>query len=136
MARTEVRLSQVILADDQDSQILELREVDGPEGDAPRTLTLLIGRNLAQVIANRVRGESAPRPLTHDLTLELARVLGGRVEEVEIVGLEEGVYHARLRVRQGEEVHELDARPSDAVALAIGSGARLWVADAVWARVA
>ena len=130
MSRSEVRLSQVVTTTEHDAQLLELREVDG---DPLRTLTMMIGRDVAKVISARVRQVETPRPLTHDLAQTILQTLGGAVEEVEIRDLQEGTYFATLRLRQGEHVHELDARPSDAVALAFGAAAPIYVHDRVWA---
>lgn len=132
MSRSEVRLSQVVTTTEHDAQLLELREVDETSA---RTLTMMIGRDMAQVISARVRGVETPRPLTHDLTQEILRSLGGQVAEVEIRDLQDGTYFATLRLQQGEQLSELDARPSDAVALAFGADAPIYVHDRVWAAL-
>ena len=85
MSRSEVRLSQVVTTTEHDAQLLELREVDG---DPPRTLTMMIGRDVAKVISARVRQVETPRPLTHDLAQTILQTLGGAVEEVEIRDLQ------------------------------------------------
>ena len=134
MGRSEVRLSQIVTSTDHEAQLLELREVEA-DHEQPRTLTMMIGRDVAKVISSRVRGVETPRPLTHDLTHSVLGILGGQVSEVEIHDLQDGTYFATLRIRQGETVHELDARPSDAVALAFGATAPIYVHDRVWAQL-
>ena len=130
MQRSEVRLSQIVTTTAHDAQLLELREVSG---EPPRTLTMMIGRDVAKVISARVRSVETPRPLTHDLAQDIVRALGASVVEVEIRDLQEGTYFATLRLRKGDQLHELDARPSDAVALAFGASAPIFVHDRVWA---
>lgn len=134
MGRSEVRLSQIVTSTDHEAQLLELREVEA-DHEQPRTLTMMIGRDVAKVISSRVRGVETPRPLTHDLTHSVLGILGGQVSEVEIHDLQDGTYFATLRIRQGETIHELDARPSDAVALAFGATAPIYVHDRVWAQL-
>lgn len=134
MGRSEVRLSQVVTSTDHEAQLLELREV-AADAEPSRTLTMMIGRDVAKVISGRVRGIETPRPLTHDLTQSVLASLGGEVLEVEIHDLQDGTYFATLRIRQDQAIHELDARPSDAVALAFGAAAPIFVHDRVWAQL-
>lgn len=131
MDRTEVRLSQVVTSTESASQLLELSEV---EGSPPRTLTMLIGRDLARVISGRVRGVEPLRPLTHDLMQSMLTVLDARIAEVVIRDVKDGTYFATLLLQRGDNLHELDARPSDAIALAFSSGAPIFVSDRVWAQ--
>jgi uncharacterized protein len=134
MGRSEVRLSQIVTSTDHEAQLLELREV-AADSEQGRTLTMMIGRDVAKVISSRVRGIETPRPLTHDLTQSVLASLGGEVFEVEIRDLQDGTYFATLRIRQEQAIHELDARPSDAVALAFGANAPIYVHDRVWAQL-
>jgi uncharacterized protein len=134
MDRSEVRLSQIVTSTDHEAQLLELREVEA-DSEQARTLTMMIGRDVAKVISSRVRGIETPRPLTHDLTQDILSKLGGEVLEVEIHDLQDGTYFATLRIRQDQAIHELDARPSDAVALAFGAAAPIFVHDRVWAQL-
>jgi bifunctional DNase/RNase len=94
--------------------VLLLREVDGG-----RILPVWIGPWEAQAIAMRLQGISAERPLTHDLFAATLGQVGVRVEKVVIVSLAEETFHARLVVVAADRRHEVDARPSDAVALAV-----------------
>jgi len=130
MSRTEVRLSQVVVAEHQDEQLMELTEFSG---SAPRTLSMMIGSDLARVIADRARGARPPRPMTHDLTLQILQGLSGSIEEIEIHDVNQGTYLATLGIRRGDgSLLPLDARPSDAVALALGSQAKIYVHERVW----
>ena len=84
-----------------------------------RILPVWIGPWEAQAIAMRLQGIASERPLTHDLFATTLGVLGARVERVVIVSLAEDTFHARLEVVGADGRHEIDARPSDAIALAV-----------------
>ncbi|MBF8289192.1 MAG: hypothetical protein HW391_160 [Chloroflexi bacterium] len=96
-----------------------------------RYLPIWIGQWEASAIAMKLQGLAAERPLTHDLFLAALERLRARVERVVISALAEETYHARLILAvDGEEI-ELDARPSDCVALAVRADARILVAEEV-----
>jgi len=81
------------------------------------------------------RGWSFPRPFSHDLMCSLLEAGEMRVERVEVTEIKEGVFYARLFVsKNGGEPKALDARPSDAIALALRAGAPILVAEEVFAR--
>jgi bifunctional DNase/RNase len=94
--------------------VLLLKEVDGG-----RILPVWIGPWEAQAIAMRLQGISAERPLTHDLFAATLGELGVRVDRVVIASLAEETFHARLVLVTADSRHEMDARPSDAIALAV-----------------
>jgi uncharacterized protein len=94
--------------------VLLLKEVG-----AGRILPVWIGQWEAQAIAMRLQGISAERPLTHDLFAMALSELGARLERVVITTLADETFHARLVLSATDGRHEVDARPSDAVALAI-----------------
>ena len=94
--------------------VIFLREVDGD-----RSFPILIGLFEATSIDRRVKGEIPPRPLTHDLVKLSIEALGGELQDVVIHTLEDHTYFASLRVRKDGELIQVDARPSDAVALAV-----------------
>jgi len=97
------------------------------ERDGDRRLPIWIGAPEAAALAFRLHGDAPPRPLTSDLMAELVRALGGRVEHVTVTRLEEKVFYARVAV----DGQELDARPSDAINLAVRTGAPIQVEAAV-----
>ncbi|MGM0649041.1 MAG: bifunctional nuclease domain-containing protein [Bacteroidota bacterium] len=82
-------------------------------------IPIIIGSFEAQAIAIQLENLKPPRPLTHDLFLSLAEQLKFWIKEVQIFKLEEGIFHSRLIVINGKETLEIDARTSDAVALAL-----------------
>lgn len=94
-------------------------------------LPIWIGQTEANAIATALEGIREPRPMTHDLLHGVLQELAVELLRVEVWALREGTYFGRLRLRQGSEEHLVDARPSDAIALAVRSGATIWVAQAV-----
>lgn len=101
-----------------------------------RYLPIWIGAWEASAIAMRLQGVTAERPLTHDLFVASIEQLGARIDRVVISDLADETYHARLYLaRDGEEV-EVDARPSDALALAVRSEATILADDAVLEQAA
>jgi uncharacterized protein len=103
-----------------------------PEGD--RYLPIWIGAWEASAIAMRLQGLSAERPLTHDLFAAALERLGVRVQRVVISELSDETYHARIHLdRDGVEV-EVDARPSDALALAVRAEVQIFAAEEVLAQ--
>lgn len=104
------------------------------EGD--RYLPIWIGAWEASAIAMRLQGLAAERPLTHDLFAAALDRLGVRVERVVISELTDETYHARIHLeRDGVQV-EVDARPSDALALAVRAEVQIFAADEVLAQAA
>jgi uncharacterized protein len=109
-----MQLSRIIISEVNDQQVIYLREVEGE-----RSFPILIGIFEATSIDRRVKGYPSPRPLTHDLICNVIEQLGGELQDVVISELREHTYYARLRVRQEGELVEIDARPSDAIAVAV-----------------
>ncbi len=103
--------------------IVLLREVDGE-----RFVPIWIGAVEATAIAFAQQGVIPPRPLTHDLMRDVLEATGQRLDEVRIVDVKDGVFHALLVFASGVEV---SARPSDSIALALRTGTKVLVADAV-----
>ncbi len=97
--------------------------------DLARTLFLPIwvGVTEAQAIAIRLEGVVPPRPLTHDLLLEVCDRLGGRISRIVISDLRDGTFFAEIHLGPTHPKRALDARPSDAIALALRAGAPIYV---------
>lgn len=94
--------------------ILLLKERDGD-----RYLPIWINTPEATSIALASDGISASRPLTHDLLVSMIEELGGVVREVVITELRGGTFYADIVIDEGDDVHTISARPSDAVAIAV-----------------
>jgi hypothetical protein len=89
------------------------------EEGGERTLPIWIGAPEANAIALEMQGAKPERPLTHDLMKHLVTGLGGELRRVVISGLRENTYLAELLIYRGGDVFEVDARPSDSIALAL-----------------
>jgi len=99
------------------------------EKGGERQLPIVIGAPEAQAIAAELEGLRPTRPLTHDLLKNIIEQAGGSVAEVCIVALRESIFYAEITI-DGLDLH-VDARPSDAVALAVRFGAPIYVMDSV-----
>jgi bifunctional DNase/RNase len=109
-----MELSRIIISEITNEQVIHLKEIDGD-----RTFPILIGIFEATSIDRRVKEVESQRPLTHDLLVNAVDLLGGSFQDVMINELREHTYYATLRVRHEGELLELDARPSDAIAIAV-----------------
>jgi bifunctional DNase/RNase len=96
-----------------------------------RLLPIWIGEAEANAIHLRLTGQRPPRPLTHDLLDRVMAGLGGRLSRVHVEDLRENVFYGRVFLRQGTKELDLDARPSDAIALAVGAKVPVLVARKV-----
>lgn len=95
--------------------------------ESGKLLPIWIGALEGQNIAIALAGEKPPRPLTPDLLLSVLEVLGGKLERVEITELKDNTFFARLIINARGMEYEIDARPSDAIALALRAGAPILV---------
>ena len=102
-----------------DQRMIVLREKRGD-----RALPIWMGAGEGNALAVQLRDAPPPRPLTADLMAEVVRVLGGRVERAAVTRLDEMTFYATVTV----DGQELDARPSDAINLAVRTGAPILVA--------
>ncbi len=84
-----------------------------------RLVPIWIGVHEGTAIALEMQKERFPRPLTHDLLVNIIRAMGGQVEKVVISDLKDNSFYAILFIRQGDRVFEMDARPSDSLAIAV-----------------
>ena len=103
--------------------IVILREADGN-----RCVPIWIGAPEAAAIAHVMEGVEPPRPLTHDLLLSVMETLGARLGHVDITSMDEGVFYAELVLADGRRI---DARSSDAIALALRAEAPVYVDDSI-----
>ena len=101
------------------------------EEDGNRRLPIIIGAFEAQAIALELEKIQPPRPMTHDLLRDLFESVGADVLDVVIDELREGTFFAKIRYIHDGEEGQLDARPSDAVALSVRVDAPIYVAPSV-----
>lgn len=125
----EVMLSRIVLRDGASNQYIFLSELEGT-----RSFPIVIGQNEALEIHRVVHGVELERPLTHQLAFAAIQALGGAIESVDIVDLKKNTFYARIQLVGHDESAALDARPSDAIALALRAKCRIRVAEDVLER--
>jgi hypothetical protein len=101
-----------------------------------KRIPIIIGGAEAHAIALELEGYNVPRPLTHDLLKNVITTLGGEVIEVNIVDLRDNTFFANIIIEQSGLRIEIDARPSDAIALALRTGSPIYIYDDVMDKVA
>ena len=110
----EMQLARIIISEINENQVVFLREVNGD-----RQFPILIGIFEATSIDRRVKEIPRTRPLTHDLLVSITEELGGTLKAVYITDLRDHTYYARLQIERDGETIDIDARPSDAIAVAV-----------------
>ncbi len=125
-----VDLARIIITDTSDQQVIVLKERDGE-----RQFPIVIGSYEAAAIDRRLKGFQHPRPLTHDLLASVIESLHGDLERIVVCDLREGTFFANLVIRLDGELIEVDARPSDAIALGVAMETPIFVAEHVLREV-
>src|SRR5262249_35597019 len=92
---------------------------------------IFIGGTEALSISHRLSGTTPVRPLTHDLLDAAVKKLHGSIAKVHVDALRDGIYLGSVYIRSGRRLLRLDARPSDAIALALGNRAPIYIAQQV-----
>src|ERR1700741_4254282 len=111
----EVVVSRLGLDSSTQSYVVILQEKDGQ-----RLLPIWIGQPEAESIVMQMHNIKRPRPLTHDLCKSLIVGLGGALQKVHITRVEKNTYYAELHIaKDGGTVVQVDARPSDSIAIAL-----------------
>jgi bifunctional DNase/RNase len=106
------------------------------ESGRGRLLMIWVGVNEATAIAMKLQGVTPERPLTHDLMVAMLDAVDVRVDRIVISDLADETFHARLLLVGSDSRHEVDARPSDAIALAVRIGAPIYATSDVLDRAA
>lgn len=106
-------------------------------GDGEKAIVFYIDPSVGASINSALNSQTPPRPLTHDLFLLSLEALGAKVSRVALVRVENEIYYARLILEAENEIMErkiieLDARPSDCIALAVRSQAPIYVLRELW----
>jgi len=96
-----------------------------------RFLPIWIGHPEAAAILMKLQGNESPRPMTHDLFASILDELGAEVVRIAVIDLRENTFYARITLRRDGGTVEVDSRPSDAIALAVRTDAKIFAADEV-----
>ena len=99
--------------------------------EGARVLPIWIGVFEANAIALQIENQATPRPMTHDLLRNVITDLKAAVDRVVVTELKENTFYAAIYLQVGEDLVAVDARPSDAIALALRAKAPIFVEDAV-----
>ena len=105
------------------------------EKDGTRSLPIIVGSSEAQAIALYLEGVDMPRPMTHDLLINVLEILDSEINRVSIARMDNGTFFAEIKVTNvqvGEIV--IDSRPSDALAIALRTLTPIYVSDEVMDR--
>lgn len=107
------------------------------EDSGDRVLPIVIGPAEAMAISMELQGEKPPRPLTHDLMCNILEMLGVTVDRIVVTELVQDTYHAQIIFRTDHEhgQREVDARPSDAIALALRTDSPIFATNELLDRV-
>ena len=122
----EVRIRGLMMDPATKMPIVVLKDVG-----SDTVMPIWVGIFEANAIAIEIEKVSAPRPMTHDLTRNLMRHMNSRLERVVITELRDDTFFAMLWVRHDGELMTVDARPSDAIALALRSDCPIYVSEQV-----
>lgn len=125
----QMELSRIFVRELTDFQFIELQEVDGL-----RTFPIAIGLPEAQAIERRLKGQTPPRPQSHDLMASIIESLGGKLLRVAITNLDNNTFFAHIAIEQNGREIEIDSRPSDAIALGVATRVPIYVEESVLAR--
>ena len=101
------------------------------EVDGDRQLPIIIGPAEAQATALYLKGVKAPRPLTHDLFITTLIALGARLIRVLIYKAKDGIFYSYIYLKKDEEIIRIDARTSDAIALAVRSDCPILIYESI-----
>ena len=123
----ELMLSKIKIDESRNEQVIVLKEKEGN-----RYLPVVIGIAEVNAIKLKLSGVKAPRPLTHDLLMNVIESLGAKLQKVLIDRLQNNTFYAKLYLSaNGSKEVLIDARPSDSVALALRAGVPVYVEEEV-----
>jgi len=101
------------------------------DGSDRRALPIYIGQEQARAIMGAMENQKPPRPLTHDLIVNMLETWNMTLDKVIIHTLQKDTFYAALILQQGDVKKEIDARPSDAIAIALRTNTPIWVMEEV-----
>ena len=126
MAIVEMELNKIRIDENRGEQVIVLKEKGGD-----RFLPIVIGIMEVTSIKMKISGVIPPRPMTHDLLYAVIKQTGSTLEKVVVTKLENDTFFAKIILRVDGRVEEVDARPSDSIALAIRANAPIFAEEQV-----
>jgi len=121
-----VDLSRILITDTGEQQIIWLKERDGN-----RSFPIVIGIFEALAIRRKLKDEQLERPLTHDLLASVLNHFNAQVERIVVTALKGHTFYANITIAHDGRSIDIDARPSDAIALAVRVDAPIFVEEEV-----
>ncbi len=106
--------------------VVLLEEVEGT-----RLLPIWIGRSEGESILMRLQNVMFPRPITHDLVVNMLGNLNVNITKIVVTDLKDNTYYAEITLKQNGKPLVIDARPSDAIAIALRTGTQIYIAQRV-----
>ncbi len=126
MAIIEMELNKIRIDENRGEQVIVLKEKSGS-----RILPIVIGIMEVTAIKMKISGVTPPRPMTHDLLYATIKKLGAELNKIIITKLEQNTFFAKLVLQIDGRMEEIDARPSDSIAVAIRAKAPIFVEQGV-----
>ena len=124
--RIECEIYQLMITEMLTAQRVVLKEKRGD-----RLFPIFIGPVEIAAIDRNLKGQTEPRPMTHDVACEIIAKLGGKLVSVRIKDLRDNIFYADIEIETARGLVTVDSRPSDAMALAAKTGAKIYVEDHV-----
>ena len=123
----ELKLNKIKIDETRNEQIIVFKEKEGT-----RYLPVVIGVAEVNAIKMKLSGIKPPRPLTHDLLLDIIEQLGAKIDKVVIDKLQQNTFYAKIHLkRNADGTVVIDARPSDSVALALRADVPVFVSEEI-----
>ncbi len=127
-----VELSKIIIDEKRQDQVIVLKEKGGD-----RQFPIVIGFLEASSIKMKISGVEVPRPMTHDLLVNVIEGMGGKLVKLIVDKLVESTFHAKLEIKKIDGTTcRVDCRPSDGIAIAVRAGADIYVEEEVLKKTA
>ena len=120
----EIKVKAVLFDVSSNAPVVILTDVEGK-----RILPIWIGHYEANAIEMELEGIKAPRPMTHDLFKNIIDNIGGKVKKVSVCDLHSNTFYAVITISVNKKTIEIDARPSDAIAIALRAKAPIYAVD-------
>ncbi len=126
MAMVEMELNKIRIDENRGEQVIVLKEKAGD-----RILPIVIGIMEVTAIKMKINGLTPPRPMTHDLLCNTIKQLGAKIDKIVITNLQQNTFFAKLILQIDSTFKEVDARPSDSIAIALRAKAPIFVDEAI-----